>query len=78
MAVTVKISADDISALNGALMAIDAEVRSIQGGAIGTGLYSLLEIAGTQLLGLPRTPGYTPEPPPPPPPPDQVRGETWG
>jgi hypothetical protein len=62
----VKVTAEDASACVDALMAIDAEVRSQQGGAIGTGIYALLELVGTQLMGLPRTPGFTPEPPTPP------------
>jgi hypothetical protein len=60
-----KVTADDASNCLDALMAIDAEVRSQQGGAIGTGLYALLELVGTQMMGLPRVPGWTPEPPAP-------------
>lgn len=46
-----------------ALVAIDNLVRGQQGGEPGTGIFSLLELVAVQLVGVPRSQGFTPPAP---------------
>ena len=47
------------------LASLDAEIRAVQGGVPGSGIYALLDMLAGQFLGVPRG-AYPAEPPPPP------------